>query len=38
MYEHLQGDGGVEGRKNGVVFSDILNMVCGCVVNATPDK
>lgn len=37
-YEHLEGDGGVEGGKNGVIFTDIINMVCGCVDNAAPDS
>jgi len=37
-YEHLEGDGGLESGKNGVIFSDIINMVCGCVDNAAPDS
>uniref|UniRef100_A0A0D6QU32 SEC7 domain-containing protein n=1 Tax=Araucaria cunninghamii TaxID=56994 RepID=A0A0D6QU32_ARACU len=37
-YEHLEGDGGLEGGKNGAIFSDIINMVCGCVDNAALDS
>lgn len=37
-YEHLEGDGGLEGGKNGAIFTDIINMVCACVDNAAPDS
>ncbi|KAJ3670258.1 hypothetical protein LUZ60_010582 [Juncus effusus] len=37
-YDHLEGDPGVEGGKNAPLFTDILNMVCGCVDNTTLDS
>ncbi|KAH9305376.1 hypothetical protein KI387_009780, partial [Taxus chinensis] len=37
-YGHLEGDGGLEGGKNGAIFTDIINMVCGCVDNTAVDS
>ncbi|XAR51125.1 hypothetical protein NMG60_11005668 [Bertholletia excelsa] len=37
-YEHLEGDPGLEGGKNGSLFMDILNMVCSCVDNSSSDN
>nr|GMD32210.1 brefeldin A-inhibited guanine nucleotide-exchange protein 5 [Ipomoea batatas] len=37
-YDHLEGDIGFEGGKNVPLFSDILNMVCSCVDNLSPDS
>ncbi|KAJ4813394.1 Brefeldin A-inhibited guanine nucleotide-exchange protein 5 [Rhynchospora pubera] len=37
-YDHLEGDPGIEGGKNSQLFTDILNIVCGCVDNSTPDS
>uniref|UniRef100_A0A5B6ZVK9 Putative brefeldin A-inhibited guanine nucleotide-exchange protein 5 n=1 Tax=Davidia involucrata TaxID=16924 RepID=A0A5B6ZVK9_DAVIN len=37
-YDHLEGDPGLDGGKNVPLFSDILNMVCSCVDNSSPDN
>ncbi|KAH9804912.1 Brefeldin A-inhibited guanine nucleotide-exchange protein 5 [Citrus sinensis] len=37
-YNHLEGDPGLNGGKNGPLFTDILNMVCGCVDNSSSDS
>ncbi|KAJ0966984.1 hypothetical protein J5N97_023901 [Dioscorea zingiberensis] len=37
-YDHLEGDPGLEGGKNSPLFTDILNMVCGCVDNLSSDS
>lgn len=37
-YDHLEGDPGLEGGKNSPLFTDILNMVCGCVDNTSSDR
>ncbi|KHN17773.1 brefeldin A-inhibited guanine nucleotide-exchange protein 5-like [Glycine soja] len=37
-YDHLEGDPGLEGGKNVPLFTDILNMVCSCVDNSSPDS
>jgi hypothetical protein len=37
-YDHLEGDPGLEGGKNFQLFMDILNIVCGCVDNTSPDR
>ncbi|XP_047330350.1 brefeldin A-inhibited guanine nucleotide-exchange protein 5-like isoform X2 [Impatiens glandulifera] len=37
-YDHLEGDPGLDGGKNSPLFTDILNMVCGCVDNSSPDS
>jgi len=37
-YDHLEGDPGLEGGKNVPLFTDILNMVCSCVDNSSPDR
>ncbi|KAL5572269.1 hypothetical protein UlMin_021866 [Ulmus minor] len=37
-YDHLEGDPGLEGGKNSPLFTDILNMICGCVDNSSPDS
>ncbi|KAF4366438.1 hypothetical protein CsatB_010707 [Cannabis sativa] len=37
-YDHLEGDPGLDGGKNVPMFTDILNMVCSCVDNSSPDS
>ncbi|KAL8204443.1 hypothetical protein R6Q57_010066 [Mikania cordata] len=37
-YDHLEGDLGLENGKNVSLFTDILNMVCGCVDNNSSDS
>ncbi|GFP95753.1 brefeldin a-inhibited guanine nucleotide-exchange protein 5 [Phtheirospermum japonicum] len=37
-YNHLEGDPGLDGGKNSKLLTDILNMVCSCVDNSTPDS
>ncbi|XP_022935314.1 brefeldin A-inhibited guanine nucleotide-exchange protein 5-like isoform X2 [Cucurbita moschata] len=37
-YDHLEGDPGLEGGKNVPLFTDILNMICGCIDNSSPDS
>ncbi|KAJ7980503.1 Brefeldin A-inhibited guanine nucleotide-exchange protein like [Quillaja saponaria] len=37
-YDHLEGDPGLDGGKNAPLFTDILNMVCGCIDNSSPDS
>lgn len=37
-YDHLEGDPGLDGGKNVPLFTDILNLVCGCVDNSSPDR
>lgn len=37
-YDHLEGDAGLEDGKNVPLFTDILNMVCSCVDNNSPDR
>ncbi|EYU39506.1 hypothetical protein MIMGU_mgv1a000192mg [Erythranthe guttata] len=37
-YNHLEGDPGLEGGKNSKLLTDILNMVCSCVDNSSPDS
>ncbi|KAL2555468.1 HOPM interactor 7 [Forsythia ovata] len=37
-YNHLEGDPGLDGGKNAQLFTDILNMVCSCVDNSSPDS
>ncbi|CAI9269082.1 unnamed protein product [Lactuca saligna] len=37
-YDHLEGDAGLEDGKNVPLFTDILNMVCSCVDNNSPDS
>ncbi|XP_073128744.1 brefeldin A-inhibited guanine nucleotide-exchange protein 5 [Henckelia pumila] len=37
-YNHLEGDPGLDGGKNSQLFTDILNMVCSCVDNSSPDS
>ncbi|EOA23306.1 hypothetical protein CARUB_v10019080mg [Capsella rubella] len=37
-YDHLEGDPGLDGGKNAAPFTDILNMVCSCVDNSSPDS
>ncbi|XP_057802169.1 brefeldin A-inhibited guanine nucleotide-exchange protein 5-like isoform X2 [Salvia miltiorrhiza] len=38
VYNHLEGDPGLDGDNNSKLLTDILNMVCGCVDNSTPDS
>lgn len=37
-YDHLEGDPGLENGKNVPLFTEILNMVCSCVDNSSPDR
>ncbi|CAN4075419.1 unnamed protein product [Withania somnifera] len=37
-YDHLEGDLGLDGGENVALFTDILNRVCGCVDNLSPDS
>ncbi|KAL1806265.1 hypothetical protein ACET3Z_029333 [Daucus carota] len=37
-YDHLECDPGLDGGKDAIMFTDILNMVCGCVDNLSPDS
>ncbi|GAU16778.1 hypothetical protein TSUD_200210 [Trifolium subterraneum] len=37
-YDHLEGDPGLEGGKNVPLFTDMLNMVCSCIDNSSPDS
>ncbi|CAI0448209.1 unnamed protein product [Linum tenue] len=37
-YDHLEGDPGLDGGQNVPLFTDILNMVCNCVDNSSPDS
>lgn len=37
-YNHLEGDPGLDGAKNSQLFTDILNMVCSCADNSSPDR
>lgn len=37
-YDHLEGDPGLDGGKNSAPFTDILNMVCSCIDNSSPDS
>ncbi|XP_020257824.1 brefeldin A-inhibited guanine nucleotide-exchange protein 5 isoform X3 [Asparagus officinalis] len=37
-YDHLEGDPGLEGGKSDPLFTDILNMICGCVDNSSSDS
>ncbi|XP_058108815.1 brefeldin A-inhibited guanine nucleotide-exchange protein 5 [Magnolia sinica] len=37
-YDHLEGDPGLDGGKSAPLFTDILNMVCGCVDNSSSDS
>lgn len=37
-YDHLEGDPGLEDGKNSPLFTDILNIVCGCVDNTSSDS
>lgn len=37
-YDHLEGDPGLDGGRNGPLFAGILNMVCSCVDNSSPDS
>ena len=34
----MEGDPGLDGGKNVPLFTDILNMVCSCVDNSSPDR
>ncbi|KAE8714059.1 Brefeldin A-inhibited guanine nucleotide-exchange protein 5 [Hibiscus syriacus] len=37
-YDHLEGDLGLDGGKTVPLFTDILNMVCNCVDDSSPDS
>lgn len=37
-YDHLECDPGLDGGKDAPLFTDILNMVCSCVDNLSPDS
>ncbi|XP_047971675.1 LOW QUALITY PROTEIN: brefeldin A-inhibited guanine nucleotide-exchange protein 5-like [Salvia hispanica] len=38
VYNHLEGDPGIDGDKNSKLLTDILIMVCSCVDTSTPDS
>ncbi|XP_042036168.1 brefeldin A-inhibited guanine nucleotide-exchange protein 5-like isoform X2 [Salvia splendens] len=38
VFNHLEGDPGLDGDNNSKLLCDILNMVCGCVDDSTPDN
>ncbi|KAF7836855.1 brefeldin A-inhibited guanine nucleotide-exchange protein 5 [Senna tora] len=37
-YDHLEGDPGLDGGINAPLFTDILNLVCACIDNSSPDS
>ncbi|KAB1207609.1 putative protein phosphatase 2C 6 [Morella rubra] len=37
-YDHLEGDPGLDGGRNGPQFTEILNMICNCVDNSSSDS
>ncbi|KAG2691211.1 hypothetical protein I3843_08G000100 [Carya illinoinensis] len=37
-YDHLEGDPGLDGGRNAPLFTDILNMICGCFDNSSSDS
>ncbi|XP_054820825.1 brefeldin A-inhibited guanine nucleotide-exchange protein 5-like [Prosopis cineraria] len=37
-YNHLEGDPGLDDTKNSTLFANILNMVCSCIDNSSPDS
>ncbi|XP_057949137.1 brefeldin A-inhibited guanine nucleotide-exchange protein 5 isoform X2 [Malania oleifera] len=37
-YDHLEGDPGLDGGRNAMLFTGLLNMVCSCVNNSSPDS
>ncbi|GKV00013.1 hypothetical protein SLEP1_g12776 [Rubroshorea leprosula] len=37
-YDHLEGDPGLDSGTNVPLFTEILNMVCSCVDNSSPDS
>ncbi|WOH07868.1 hypothetical protein DCAR_0727302 [Daucus carota subsp. sativus] len=37
-YDHLECDPGLDGGKDATMYADMLNMVCGCVDNSSPDS
>ncbi|KAM1178875.1 hypothetical protein ACFX13_018436 [Malus domestica] len=37
-YDHLEGDPGLDDGKSVPLFTDLLNMVCSCVDNSSPDS
>ncbi|KAF7832317.1 brefeldin A-inhibited guanine nucleotide-exchange protein 5 [Senna tora] len=37
-YDHLEGDPGLHGGLNTPLFTDILNLVCACIDNSSPDS
>lgn len=37
-YDHLEGDPGLDGGRNGPQFTEILNMICNCVDNSSSDR
>lgn len=37
-YDHLEGDPGLDSGKNVPLFTEILNMVCNCIDNSSPDR
>ncbi|XP_047964493.1 brefeldin A-inhibited guanine nucleotide-exchange protein 5-like isoform X2 [Salvia hispanica] len=38
VFNHIEGDPGLDGDNNSKLLTDILNMVCGCVDDSTPDN
>ncbi|XP_028786878.1 brefeldin A-inhibited guanine nucleotide-exchange protein 5-like [Neltuma alba] len=37
-YDHLEGDPGLDDTKNAMLFTNILNKVCSCIDNSSPDS
>lgn len=38
-YNHLEpGDPGLDGGKNAQLFTNVLNMICSCVNETSPDR
>ncbi|XP_071688034.1 brefeldin A-inhibited guanine nucleotide-exchange protein 5-like [Rutidosis leptorrhynchoides] len=37
-YDHLEGDPGIENGQNVPLFTNMLNTICGCVDNNSPDS
>ncbi|KAI5384107.1 hypothetical protein KIW84_071212 [Lathyrus oleraceus] len=36
-YDHMEGDPGLDGGKNVPLFPNMLNVVCSCIDNSSPD-
>ena len=38
VFNHIEGDPGLDGGKDAQLFTDIFNMVCKAVDNSSPDR